>query len=763
MKESKTASKLSYLLQSTFWGEKIGMKHNFKSIIVMVLALVFWVGSVLPVWAIGIAVDNQLETGIKGPKVVMVIVNRVSYLELRQWDLPNLEKLAAMGGQGLMTVPPGAELDDRNAYASIGAGTKTFVPGRAVENYNGSEEINGSKAADVYRRNSGFRVGEGQVVQVSLAAWMENTKKVNQPIIPGALGEVLQRAGKRTAVIGNSDLGVDGEGINRLAPLVAMDSRGRVDLGAVDSGLLRKDPLAPSGWRTDYQALWQEFTRVYNQGDLVVVETGDTVRLEAETLGMTMVMREKHRREALMGADAFIGKLLSLVGKETMLWVVTPLPPGEKIKKGERLTPLFIAGGKMAPGAQLATFTTRHDGVVTYYDLSAGILDFLGLEKLPPMLGLPIYGLPGVQVAHGLDELYGKAINTFSQRGLMILAFVILQVLTLLALLIVRGGPLPRWYRPVLISLGTGALAMLLLPLLGILPQWGNVLAWLGLTGILTLLVSLVRGFLPMLITLGLTTSVVIIVDVVLGTPLMRWSFLGYDVIVGGRFYGIGNEYMGVLIGASVIAAVALLDWRPCLRKMILPVVVLVFAGIIFFFAAPNLGTNAGGALAAVVAYAVTLCRIFGFNVNWRILGLVSVFAVIAGIIGLVVVNKYLASGQESHIGRAVADLLNGNFKAIFETMIRKALANWYLIVNSEWNKLVAGILITMVWVYYRYRSQIAEALQHYPSIGHGLTGIATGAIAALVFNDSGIISLATMSVFIIIPLYFLVRRELHG
>ncbi|MDA8234512.1 MAG: hypothetical protein M0Z31_06935 [Clostridia bacterium] len=739
----------------------LGSKQSLKSIIVIILAITLLAGGVLPVWA---AVKGA---GVKGPKVVMVMVNRVSYPELRQWDLPNLGKMAAMGGQGLMTVIPGAELEDRNAYASIGAGTKTFVPGRAVESYNGDEEINGSKAVDVFRRNSGLRVGEEEVVQVSLAAWLENTKKVNQPIIPGGLGEVLQRAGKRTAVIGNSDLALDRpEGINRLAPLVAMDGKGRVDLGTVGRGLVKKAPLAPGGLRTDYQALWQEFNRVYNQADLLVIETGDTVRLEAEAAGMTQLMREMHRREALVAADAFIGKLLPLLGKETMLMVVTPLPPGEMVRLGEKLTPLFVAGGEMVAGAQLATLTTRHHGVVTYYDLSASILDFFGLAKMTPMLGLPVYGWTGGQGAQELDAIYETAVNTFSHRGAMVLVFVIVQVLALVALLlpIIRKKELlPRWYRPVLISLGTGALAMLLLPLLGILPLWVSVLAWLGLTGILALLMSLIRGFLPLLFTLGLTVFAFIFIDVALGTPLMRWSFLGYDVIVGGRFYGIGNEYMGVLIGASIITSVVLLDWRPRLKRIILPVLGLVYTFIVFFFAAPNLGTNAGGALAAVVAYAVTMYRLLGWNLNWRVLGLVSLVAVVIGVIGLVVVNKYLVSGQESHIGRAAADLLSGNFDAIIQTMVRKASANWYLIVNSVWNKLVAGILITIAWIYYRYRGEIEEALRRYPSVGHGLTGIAAGAVAALVFNDSGIISLATMSVFMIIPLYCLVRRELQG
>jgi len=741
------------------------MKMISKKITVIIFTLAILLNLVPPV---GAAERKGGQAGGERPRVIMVMVDRVSYPELRQWNLPNLRKLAAIGGQGLMTVTTGTEINDRNAYAAIGAGSKTTVPAGAVLNYNSSEEIDGTMAADIYRRNSGRRVKEGEIIQISLAAWLENTKKKNQPIIPGALGEVLHRAGKRTAVIGNSDTAIDGryEGINRLAPLVAMDSKGRVDSGDVSARLLRKDSLAPFGIRTDYEVLWESFNSLYKESDLVVIETGDTVRLEVDAPNFIKPMRDKHRREALLAADALIGKLLPLVGEKTMLMVVTPLPPGENIRQGEKLTPLYIAGGRIPAASVLATPTTRRTGVVTYYDLAASIMQHLNLVKLPTMLGLPVSGVVKPDAGAELDKTYRKAVTAFNERGPMLLVFVIYQVLVLAALaapLIFKGNGFPGWHRLALNSLGTGALAMLLLPILGVLPLWGAVITWVALTLILAALVSLIRATLTALFILGLTVSTIIITDVVLGSPLMRWSFLGYDLIVGGRFYGIGNEYMGVLIGSSILAAASLLEWKTEAKKVILPVIGLVFAAITFFFGAPNLGTNAGGALAAVVAYMVTMHRFLGWHLNWRLLGVISLVAVLFGVMGLTVVNKFLAGGQESHIGRAVTDLLSGNFKNILLIIVRKTSANWYLMVNSIWNKLVLAVLASLGWIYYRYRQEVQAVAKRYPALSHGMAGTAVGAIAALIFNDSGIVALATMSIFIIITFYYLLRQELEG
>ena len=60
--------------------------------------------------------------------------------------------------------------------------------------------------------------------------------------------------------------------------------------------------------------------------------------------------------------------------------------------------------------------------------------------------------------------------------------------------------------------------------------------------------------------SLGAAQTVVLVVDVLLGAPIIKNSILGYDPIVAARFYGIGNEYMGVLIGTTLIGTTGLLD-----------------------------------------------------------------------------------------------------------------------------------------------------------------------------------------------------------
>src|SRR5690606_23363897 len=70
---------------------------------------------------------------------------------------------------------------------------------------------------------------------------------------------------------------------------------------------------------------------------------------------------------------------------------------------------------------------------------------------------------------------------------------------------------------------------------------------------VLTLL-SILTGFLlykftryPIQILSG-ALFLLLTMDLIAGTPFMQRSYLGYDPIIGARFYGIGNEYAGIYI-----------------------------------------------------------------------------------------------------------------------------------------------------------------------------------------------------------------------
>src|SRR6202041_902106 len=121
----------------------------------------------------------------------------------------------------------------------------------------------------------------------------------------------------------------------------------------------------------------------------------------------------------------------------------------------------------------------------------------------------------------------------------------------------------------------------------------------------------------------------------VLGLDLMTGSRLpletpfGLSVTEAGRFYGIGNEALGIygitaLFAAAWLALVALRR-RPSSRRLALAAVAAVAVFAVFASGWPGFGDKAGGTIAMVPCFALLLITVAGVRLNWRRLALVAV------------------------------------------------------------------------------------------------------------------------------------------
>ena len=163
-----------------------------------------------------------------------------------------------------------------------------------------------------------------------------------------------------------------------------------------------------------------------------------------------------------------------------------------------------------------------------------------------------------------LEDLLTRSAATYRQRSPLLKTFVTLEIiiyLTAFALVVVYPS-LPRGWTGfmgfLLLFIASIPLALLILPILR------------PMTTLIALFYTLVIAVSFTLLTVGLIpktehrfgficalTALGIAADAFLGGSLIKYSPLGYDVMLGARFYGIGNEYMGILVGASILAASA--------------------------------------------------------------------------------------------------------------------------------------------------------------------------------------------------------------
>ncbi|MHB8171381.1 MAG: hypothetical protein ACYDG6_07550 [Thermincolia bacterium] len=738
----------------------------------------FWLlfsGRVTSAWADNNGLSDTVKTVVEKPlispearerRVIVVVIDRIWWQDILRAGTPNLQQIMDKGAIGVMNTRTGqARLPD-HTYLTMGAGSRVEGGIASSRAYNVSEEVDGVKAGELYLRRTGYQAGLGAVVQVELAQLAALNEKRHYPVQLGAIGWSLHQAGLKTAVFGNAD-GEKEPG--RQGVTLAMDDKGMVDYGYIDATVLKKDMNFVTGFRTDYQGILKGFQKYKNQAQLIVIETGDTSRVEDSSHRILDKVFQKKKREALQEADRFLGQLTKELDWSTdRLIIVTPTPSIRNLNEHLWLTPVIMAGHGVGPGL-LTSGTTKREGIVSNLDIAATIVDYLGLPQNPNIMGRPMEGMASnLTVAH-LEEISKKAAITHLTRPILVKGYVTVQIIVLILAMVTVfwRKPQPRLMNPVLLWLMAVPMVFLLLP---ILPQYN---IWVSIFYTITLSSMVVWASLKLgrnhelypYIIVCLATVAVILSDTLTGSYLTKGSVLGYDAMEGARYYGIGNEYMGVLIGATIIGATGLLQ-RFNNRKnhnISMVLVTIFFVFVTYILAAPNLGTNVGGTIAALAGFGLTILLLMGVKPSRKmVVGLVlGIFVVL-----LVFISYDFNRSPEvqSHIGRTASSLIRGGWeegiKGATDIITRKLEINFRLIKYTMWSRVFITSIIALAILFYRPVGVMKVLQGKYKILYIGFIGVTVGSLVALIFNDSGIVAAATMMIFGSAPLISLVIKE---
>jgi hypothetical protein len=386
-------------------------------------------------------------------------------------------------------------------------------------------------------------------------------------------------------------------------------------------------------------------------------------------------------------------------GRASLLMVVSPWP-GEL-----NLAPFWISG--LGRGLAFSA-STRTAGVATLADLTATAAQALGAPPLRGDLGRPLRVVPGSirQLAARFAEV--RAART--RRDPLVAAG------ALLALAALACGWLP------------GLLAATAVPLaylaLGAAP-----LAAPGPAGLLVAAVTAALAAVAWLLerrrpglgfgAVGLATAVTVAADLVRGGPWMAASPLGFSIAEGARFYGLGNEYAGVLLGGSLLAAGALAR-RPA-AFLAAGLAVAALTGL------PALGANYGCMLGAVAGWGAACMRAAGRRIRVGPLALAGAAAV--GL-ALAVDRGPLAS----HLALNAAHLSAAGLVGLAS---RKLAMNLGFLRHRPYAWLPVGVLAAFAAAAFRRGGDR-------PALTAALQGLAVGAVVDLVLNDSGVVAAAT-------------------
>ncbi len=265
----------------------------------------------------------------------------------------------------------------------------------------------------------------------------------------------------------------------------------------------------------------------------------------------------------------------------------------------------------------------------------------------------------------------------------------------------------------------TSPLIILIEPILNLNSLTYKIIAILILTMIVSILIRKVQ-----LKKVSIVFLALIYIDAIFFRFLLKNSLLSYEPALGARFYGIGNEFLGV-----IIAFILIFKSESKLKNNWM--IWLTNAGLLLFEGG---GSNFGGFLTS---------GLIGFYISPLPIKLFEIFAAAA-----------IISISNNHIGVFFRNLVNLNLGYITDILYGKLYTFKRLLQVNIWTELI--VVSILIYLYNMLKGIL---------IFDGNTMVfVISCILVVIFNDSGIVSCALiMMVYLNYIFYKLSMEEING
>jgi hypothetical protein len=423
-------------------------------------------------------------------------------------------------------------------------------------------------------------------------------------------------------------------------------------------------------------------------------------------------------------------------GADRVLVIVASTRPSAEMRSSkDELHPLIIAEGPpgdlFAGSGQQGSITsdsTHRDGIVTDLDVTPTIAAFLRVESPAEMTGSVIEIIPRPPPFE-LHERYlaqRRMYVPIGTAGGIYLAIVGLGAIAILAL----GRRVPRTVRRVF-GWGCLSVAALVTAMLaaGHLPEltYATVVPFVALVTVFgTLAFAPLEHRDVLLIPAGIGIAVLayFAVEAVLIWTAALTPFVGGSELDGGRFYGLPNVFIGLLIGASL--------WIAHRLRTVAGFGLLL--GVALSAGLPYLGANLGGGVSLFAAAGLWLSirerERFGL---WKGLGL---FVGVTLLGTALILAAHAISPLETHVTRFEEQA--GGLGGVVERVWDRLRVGFDLIARNPFALIpVLGLPIAIAAVL-RPPAALRPSLQRSPPWRDAILVTLLAGVVAYLVNDSG-------------------------
>ncbi len=358
------------------------------------------------------------------------------------------------------------------------------------------------------------------------------------------------------------------------------------------------------------------------------------------------------------------------------------------------LRTIAVAGAGYRSGL-LTSESTRQPGVVTITDLTPSIFGWLGQPAPAGLTGSAITSAGRGPLAAAVEKMIGQdAANQVYRSivGWFFLYYGVAEAVVLLLIgLVLRGSGEQTVRRRVAWYTGAAVFTAAVPAgtfLAGLVP-WGQLshpavwLYGLGFAWAAVIAAGALAGpwrsqpFGPPGFVAAVTLAV-IGVDVIAGSRLQVGAPFGLSLVEAGRFYGVGNNALGVYAVAGMLTA----GWAAASagaagRRAALTAAGAVALASVIASGWPGFGAKVGGTIAMVPAYLVLLAAVAGVRITLR-RGLVIAVSGIALVAIFAVLDYLIPAIGPSHLGGFVGQVVHGERRRHFaaQDQLEPALAD---------------------------------------------------------------------------------------
>ena len=705
-------------------------------------------------------------------RAYLVLATGLAWSDVTPTATPTLWRLASEGAAGdlnaaLRSPEPSEAPSAQEGALGISAGAWIAPDFKAPGAFDATETIQGSPATDAYTQRTGRSADGSAIVYVPSPATANpsSATAVASDGVAGTLGQAIENAGGATIAVGNSDAGdaTLGFKLERPAALAAMDERGLVRFGDVSANLLAPSPDAPYGRRTDLAAFANVLRAAETSASalrgpsLIVLDPGDAYRAArlARTAGHSTILAQ--HAAAVRELDAVVALAIAHAGASDLVVVAGQAPPRVRSARRPGFSPVLVARSGLH--GYLTSGSTHRSGIVTNPDVTATLLQALGLEHPAGVIGSPFTADPAPGSAASriafLSALNTTAVaqnvvRTQFQDGYVALFVLAVGLAGLFAGL--RSRIPAHWRLWCGVALGALCIALLCLPIGGWLMflHTPNVsspakmrLSLLEASGVPFLATALVWRWggrrLAILVPL-LVTVVVLVGDQLLGAPLSRTNLLGYSPLDSARYYGIGNEAAALLLGSTLAGMGLLVDLLGdtasgrLTRRVGLPALGALVVGVC---AAPFLGANVGVAIWGTVGVVVAWALVNGRRITFKT-ALVTLLIVVLAVAAFAAIDVF-GSGPKTHIARALTSAEQGGVSPLWTIVTRKAETNARVLLRSRWSLLLVVTIAFLALLRVLPGRPLAPLLAKNPAFGAVLWAALAAGLFGFLTEDTGI------------------------